>query len=122
MSSYMADAGKSEGRRATPKPDALPASVKALFWDTSTRSLRWDRDQEQIMSRILASGPWDTVQWLRTRAGDEAIRQWIERHEGRGLSPPQLRFWQLILGLPARRVNRWLRSEGRQVWDRRTAP
>ena len=102
--------------------DALPASVKALFWDTSTRSLRWDRDQEQIMGRVLASGPWDTVKWLRTRVGDEAIRQWIERHEGRGLSPRQLRFWQLILDIPARRVNRWLRSEARSVWDRRTAP
>jgi hypothetical protein len=118
----MAGLGKSEGRRAALKPDALPASIKALFWDTSTRSLRWDRDREQIMSRILVSGPWETVKWLRTRAGDEAIRGWIERHEGRGLSPQQLRFWQLILDIPARRVNRWLRSEGRQVWDRRTAP
>ncbi len=73
------------------------------------------------MGRVLASGPWETVKWLRTRAGDKAIRQWIERHEGRGLSPQQLRFWQLILDIPARRVNRWLRSEARSVWDRRAA-
>ncbi len=118
----MASADKSEVRRTAPRQDALPAAVKALFWDTSTRSLRWDRDREQIMGRILASGPWNTVQWLRRRAGDEGIREWIERHEGRGLSPQQLRFWQLILDIPARRVNRWLKSEGRQVWDRRLCP
>jgi hypothetical protein len=100
----------------------LPASIKALFWDTASRSLRWDRDREQIMSRVLASGPWETVQWLRARAGDEAIRDWIERHEGRGLSPQQLRYWQLMLGISARRVNRWLRSDRRRVWDRRTQP
>jgi hypothetical protein len=36
--------------------------------------------------------------------------------------PQQLRFCQLILGIPARRVNRWLRSVGRSVWDRRRKP
>jgi hypothetical protein len=106
--------------RSGTSANPLPAPVKALFWDTASGSLRWDRDRDQIIGRVLASGPWETVQWLRALAGDEAIRTWIELHEGRGLSPQQLRFWQLILDIPARRVNRWLRSEGRQVWDRRS--
>jgi hypothetical protein len=110
----MAGSGKSS--------ETLPAPIKALFWDTASRSLQWDRDREQIMGRVLASGPWATVQWLRSRAGDEAIRAWIEQREGRGLSPQQLRFWQLILGIPARRVDRWLRSDRRRVWDHRTHP
>ena len=100
----------------------LPSSVKKLFWDLDTRALRWDRDKEQIIGRILASGPWETVKWLRSTAGDEAIRSWIVDHEGRGLSPPQLRFWQVMVGIPRRRVDAWLKSEGRQVWDRRTGP
>jgi hypothetical protein len=100
----------------------LPSSVKKLFWDLNPRALRWDRDREQIIGRILASGPWETVKWLRSTAGDEAIRSWIEEHEGRGLSPRQLRFWQVIVEIPRRRVDAWLRSEGRQVWDRRTFP
>ena len=107
---------------STTGSDSLPTTIKALFWDTPSGSLRWERDRDQIIGRVLASGPWETVQWLRARAGDEAIRTWIELHEGRGLSPQQIRFWQLILGIPARRANRWLRSEGRQVWDRRTRP
>jgi hypothetical protein len=106
--------------RSGTSAEALPAAIKALFWDTASGSLRWDRDRDQIIGRVLASGPWETVQWVRARAGDEAIRLWIEQHEGRGLSAQQLRFWQLIFGIPARRVNRWLQSDRRQVWDLRT--
>lgn len=119
----MASGDKREGiRRAPNSTGSLPAFVKALFWDYEPRSLRWNRDRELIIGRILASGPWDTVKWLRAQAGDEAIRDWIERHEGRGLSPRQLRFWQLMLGIPSRRVDAWLQSEARKVWDRRTHP
>ena len=101
---------------------SLPTAVKKLFWDLDTRHLRWERDREMIIGRVLASGPWDTVKWLRSTAGDEAIRAWIEEHEGRGLSPKQLRFWQVILEIPRRRVDTWLRDERRQVWDRRAHP
>lgn len=100
--------------------DPLPAQIRSLFWDLDPRELRWERDQEQIIGRVLASGSWDAVTWLRKRAGDDAVREWIERHQGRGLSPRQLRFWELILDLSHRRVDEWLRSERRQVWDRRT--
>ena len=119
----MTGSGKAAGTRAAARDGkALPAPIQALFWDVASGSLRWDRDRELIVGRVLASGPWETVQWLRATAGDEAIRTWIEAHEGRGLSPRQLRFWQLILGIPARRVNRWLRSGRREVWDHRTHP
>ena len=95
--------------------------IRSLFWDLDPRELRWERDREQIIGRVLASGPWDAVKWLRKRAGDEALREWIERHQGRGLSPRQLRYWGLILDLPHRQVDEWLRSEQRQVWDHRTS-
>lgn len=103
-----------------PKIDSLPIPVKNLFWDYDAGALRWEDDRELIMARILASGPWDTVRWLRSTAGDRAIRRWIEEHEGRGLSPRQLRFWQVVLEIPEDRVDGWLRSERRGVWDRRT--
>jgi hypothetical protein len=62
------------------------------------------------------------VKWLRAQAGDDAIRAWIEKREGRGLSRQQIRFWQLMLDLPSRQVDSWLQSEERKVWDRRTQP
>jgi len=59
------------------------------------------------------------VTWLRSCLGDRALRDWIERRQGRGLSPQQLRFWELILGLPHRQVNVWLAAEGRKIWEKR---
>jgi hypothetical protein len=100
----------------------LPAPVRELFWDFDAKALRWERDRDLIIGRVLASGPWGTVKWLRAKAGDEDLRSWIERHQGRGLSPRQLRFWQLVLGLPARQVDGWLKSDRREIWDRRVRP
>jgi len=101
------------------RPPTLPSAVRKLFWDVEPRSLRLDRDQGTIIGRVLATGPWETVKWLRSALGDDAIRRWIEDHEGRGLSPQQLRYWQLMLDIPRRRVDTWLQGEQRQVWDRR---
>lgn len=107
---------------STPRSQRLPSSVRGLFWDIDAGALRWERDRDLIIGRILSSGSWDVVRWLRQRAGDPALRDWIERHDGRGLSPQQLRFWQLILDIPERQVSGWLARAQRQVWDRRTHP
>jgi len=45
----------------------------------------------------------------------------LARH-GAGLSPHQLRFWELIWNLPRRHLNTWLAAPGRAVWDRRHHP
>ena len=105
----------------SPRGGELPESIQQLFWDQDPRALRWGRDRQAIIGRVLSAGSWDSVSWVRRRAGDEALRDWIEASRGRGLSPRQLRYWQLILGIPARRVNAWLRDDARQVWDHRTS-
>ena len=97
----------------------LPAMLRALFWDYNFAALTWENDRDLITARVLASGGWDAVTWLRSRLGDHALRDWIERRQGRGLSPQQLRFWELILGLPHRQVNAWLAAEGRKIWEKR---
>jgi hypothetical protein len=96
--------------------------LRALFWDYDFEALTWKNDQDLITARVLASGTWETVTWLRSRVGDDTLRDWIERHQGRGLSPQQLCFWELILGLPHRQVEAWLAAKERQIWDRRTHP
>lgn len=100
----------------------LPATLRELFWDYDFAALHWQDDHDLITMRILASGSWDAVTWLRLRLGNHALRERIEQHEGRGLSPRQLRFWELILGLSHRQVDTWLAREERQIWDKRARP
>jgi hypothetical protein len=94
--------------------------LRPLFWDYNFDTLTWEEDRELIISRILISGSWDAVTWLRSRLGDQSLKEWIERLQGKGLSPLQLRFWEFILGLPHQQVNTWLLSERRRIWEKRT--
>jgi hypothetical protein len=100
----------------------LPAELSSLFWEYEPGALLWPRDQETIARRILESGPWNTVKWLRREMGDAALRDWILEHEGRNLTPRQLRYWQIILDLPKRTVDAWVARERGGVWNRRTGP
>jgi hypothetical protein len=97
----------------------LPASLRPFFWDISFESLSWDSHRDFIIRRLLRSGDWDTLHWLRGQLGEEALRRWIVEHEGGGLSPRQLRFWALILDLEAAQVNRWIETLKSSVWEQR---
>jgi hypothetical protein len=100
----------------------LPDWLQSLFWEYHAEDLTWENDRDLIIRRILTSGTWDTVVWLRSQVGDTGLREWIERHDGRGLSPRQLRFWELVLDLPHEQVSAWLMSKQRAVWDGRATP
>lgn len=99
---------------------ALPRALAALFWDYDFRELRWDTDRDLVVARVLASGDWRAARWLRRRTGPAALREWIEAREGRGLDARTLRFWALLLDLPRRRVDAWLRAREPDLWERRT--
>ena len=96
--------------------------LRELFWDYNFDNLTWEDDRELIIKRILISGNWNAVTWLRSRAGDQSLRDWIIQHQGDGLNPQKIRFWELILGLPHRQVNTWLATERRKVWEKRANP
>src|SRR6266699_2948993 len=100
----------------------LPEMLRPIFWEYRFSALNWREDRDLVISRILVSGEWKHLQWLRRRVDDTALRDWIERRRGRGLSPKQLRFWELMLNLSHRQVNAWLRAEGRKIWDQRVNP
>ena len=97
----------------------LPSRLRPLFWDYNFARLTWRADADFITGRIMAVGDWDSVRWLRRRLGDAALRDWLLRRRGRGLSARQLRFWELIFDLPHREVNAWLADPARRVWEGR---
>ena len=104
------------------KRSTLPAVLRPLFWDHDAGRLRWDRDLELILGRVLSEGGWRHARRLRTRLGDEAIRDWIVSHEARGLSPSRIRFWELLLKLPTKSTDAWVRTARRSSWHRRAHP
>jgi len=93
--------------------------MKNFFWDYPFRRLRIDKDRDLVISRLLDQGDWEAVQWLRMRLSDRDLKNWLLSRRGAGLSPRKLRFWELVLELPKRDVDDWLRSKTRQVWDQR---
>ncbi|MCU0962019.1 MAG: hypothetical protein MUF48_18150 [Pirellulaceae bacterium] len=99
--------------------DELPERLRPFFWDCDFDRLTWGEHHAFVMRRVLSVGSWDVVCWLRRRVGDVALRAWIEEHGGRGLSPAQLRFWELVLELPAGLVDTWLACPERSIWDGR---
>ena len=100
-------------------PNRLPRSLRPLFWDYDFARLTWNADRDLIIARILAAGNWDAIRWLCRRVPDPELRGWLQHRRGAGLSNRQLRFWELILGLPHRQVNAWLAQPGRQAWEGR---
>jgi hypothetical protein len=101
------------------KKKPLPKRLRPFFWDYRFSSLSLTGDKDLIIRRILTSGSWDAVRWLRKQVGDLELREWLIEHKGRGLSPRQLRFWGMLYDLPARQVNQWVRSAQTAVWNKR---
>jgi hypothetical protein len=101
--------------------ERIPDELRPLFWDCDFERLQWPADRDFITARVLASGEWDAVQWLRRTAGDDAIEEWLKRRKGGGLSPEQLRFWKLILHIPHRTANAWIVESNRSPWTGRMA-
>lgn len=99
--------------------DRLPETLRPFFWDTDFEQVSWRDHRDYVVRRVLSAGTWDAIRWLRGQIGDVELRQWIEQHEGRGLSSRQLRFWEVILDLPGDRVDAWLASGGRRLWEGR---
>lgn len=93
--------------------------MKPLFWDYDFARLRWDKNRDLIMLRVLSAGGMSDWQWLRRRVSADELRGWIIARKGRGLSPRQVTFWGVVLGIPQRTVSRWLKAPERQIWDKR---
>lgn len=95
----------------------LPESLRAFFWDHRFDTLTWEADRELIIRRLLTHGSWSGIVWLRRKIGDGGLRKWLIVHRGRGLSPRQLRFWSLVLGLPRRQVSSWIQTGQAFPWS-----
>lgn len=101
--------------------EPVPGWLTSYFWDVDVAGVDAIVHEDFVIGRMLSIGSLDALRWVRRRYGDDAIRAWILRHEGRQLSSPQLRFWETVIGLPAGLVESWLARPERRLWEGRTA-
>lgn len=99
----------------------LPTMLRPLFWDCNFEQIDWEDGRDFIISRVLTCGEWEAIQWLREKTGDTCLREWLELHNGGGLSPERLRFWELILHIPHHTANTWIAESSHSLWTRRVA-
>jgi len=99
--------------------ELLPASFKHLFWDCSFEQIRHEPAQPFVVGRVLAEGTWEEIKWLRSTLGDGMIKQWLIDHRGKNISLRQLRFWELILELPPKKVDSWISEKKNSSWHQR---
>ena len=100
----------------------LPELLQPLFWDVDFATLDWETDRDLIVRRVLQAGSWSAIHWPRSVWSDNALRLWLETHAGGRLSPRQLRFWELVLNLPAQEVDHWIAKTKNSLWETRVQP
>jgi hypothetical protein len=94
--------------------------LRRYLWEYNPAQLSWEKGRQTILARLLQIGGWDAVRWLRTNVSDEELREFLVRRRGRGLDPKRLRFWGLVLDLPAEQVDAWIATHRDNPWRRRT--
>jgi len=102
-----------------PKSARLPPYVRELFWEYGPRGVSWSRHRGFIVKRILSDGESRALRWLRRNMTDGELRRWFRETRGRALDPPRLRYWEVVLGLPKKEVDGWIRSMRKGPWHRR---
>jgi hypothetical protein len=99
----------------------LPPSLRRFFWDQDFDRLRWPEHTEAVARRLLAAGDGPALAWLRREMGDGRLRELIRATRGRDLDARRLRYWEIVLDLPAGEVDEWLADPARRVWEERVS-
>ena len=95
----------------------LPEKLRPLFWThpTTFESLNLDEDLDLVFYQVLAYGDAEQRAWLVERLGADAVRAWLRRRRGGGVSNSRLAEW-----FKPETVRRWQRDNpGTDIWENR---
>lgn len=95
----------------------LPEKLRSLFWTHATtfESLNLNEDLDLIFYQVLAYGDLEHRMWLVERFGADAVRMWMRKRRGGGLSAARLSEW-----FEVRTIRRWQRDNpGAAIWENR---
>jgi hypothetical protein len=94
-------------------------SIAKYFWDVDFSAISWEQHKNFIIRRILQSGDFQALRWLRSQLGDSALRDWILARNARGLSPRQIRYWSVVLSIDESLANQWVMQAQNTPWELR---
>ena len=95
----------------------LPERLRPLFWTNPTtfESLNLNEDLDLIVYQVLAYGELEHRRWLVERCGAAALRAWLRKRRGGGVSSARLSEW-----FEAGTIRRWQRDNpGAAIWENR---
>jgi len=93
----------------------LPDRLRPLFPGYHLKDIRLPEHFDLVLLHVLTRGGRDDVRWLVRRFGDAAIRRWIVRHRGRGLTVHQMSPWVSV-----RTARRWQEDNpAALLWENR---
>jgi hypothetical protein len=95
----------------------LPERLRPLFWThpTTFESLKLNEDLDLIIYQVLAYGDIEHRTWLVERYGADAVRAWLRKRRGGGLSAARLSGW-----FQTGTIRRWQRDNpGVAIWENR---
>ncbi len=95
------------------------APIARFFWDSDFAALSWESHRNFTVRRILQSGDFQALKWLRAQVGDEGLKAWIIARDGRDLDPRQIRYWALILDIDATMADEWVTRAKHTIWEQR---
>jgi len=86
------------------------SAFKTIFRDDDFDAVSWEENQDFIIQCVLTHGALEMNRWLRVTMGNTSLADWIQDHQGRGLSPRQLRYWQVNHELTVSQVDQWIEA------------
>ena len=78
--------------------NALPASVRRLFWDIELSDLQLDAHSDYVLERVMQKGGYEAMMWLRRAYTVEVMAEFLRR-KGERLAPRERAYWHVIAGL-----------------------
>jgi hypothetical protein len=80
----------------------LPERLRPLFPGYRFEDITLPEQVDLVMLHVLSQGGVEDKRWLVRRLGNDAIRRWIVKHRGRGLTVKQMAPW-----ISERTAGRW---------------
>ena len=95
------------------------SDFKQYFWDSDVDALDWETQRDFITRRLLQQGDQTALRWLRAQWTDTGLKHWLITQQGAGLTPRQVRYWTVILGIDTALADEWVAAVAMSVWGRR---